>query len=251
LRGCRPGVALLATSREPIRIDGEHIFRVAPLDVPANGSSFCAIVTSDAVQLFAERVRSLEPAFQIDDANSEHVSAICRRLDGIPLAIELAAARVPLMSLRDISQRLRDRFGLLTTGPRTAATRQQTLRALVDWSYQLLDPREQLALCRLSVFAGGCTIEAAEAVLRHGDIDASEVPSLLVALSEKSLLVSDPLPELTRYTMLETIRDFAAHRGDALTFVNAVRCRRSGNGCRALPIRSRRRLDAPARSALQ
>ena len=152
-----------------------------------------------------------QPDFRVDDTNAALVSAICRQLDGIPLAIELAAARVPSLSLVDIAQRLSERFRLLTRGPRTALPRQQTLRALIDWSYDLLDDAERLALCRLSTFVGGCTIEAAEAVVADGDrIETFDVLDLVATLADKSLLASEPTPHATRYTMLETVRQYAA-----------------------------------------
>jgi predicted ATPase/class 3 adenylate cyclase len=205
-----PEVALLATSREPLRIAGEQLYRVASLDTPADGSPVDVIVSADAVQLFTERARSQQPDFGVDDTNAPLVGAICRQLDGIPLAIELAAARLPSLSLVDIAQRLHERFRLLTTGTRTALPRQQTLRALIDWSYDLLDDNEQLALCRLSVFAGGCTIDAAEAVVGDGDrIERVDVLDLVSALTDKSLLGNEPAPHGTRYTMLETVRQYA------------------------------------------
>lgn len=214
-----PTVALLATSREPLRIAGEQRYRVASLGMPPDGSSVDVILAADAVQLFGERARSQQPDFRLDDANAPLVSAICRQLDGIPLAIELAAARVPSLSLVDISQRLSQRFRLLTTGSRTALPRQQTLRALIDWSYDLLDEAERLALCRLSALVGGCTIDAAEAVVADGDrIETRDVLDLVSMLTDKSLLGNEPTPQGTRYTMLETVRQYAAEhlgaRGD-------------------------------------
>ena len=190
-----PKVALVATSREPLRVAGEQLYRVASLGTPPDGSPVDVIVSADAVQLFAERARSQQPDFRVDDTNAALVSAICRQLDGIPLAIELAAARLPSLSLVDIAQRLSERFRLLTTGARTALPRQQTLRALIDWSYDLLDEAERLALCRLSTFVGGCSIDAAEAVVADGDrIESFDVLDLVSALTDKSLLGSEPTP---------------------------------------------------------
>jgi predicted ATPase/class 3 adenylate cyclase len=206
-----PTVALVATSREPLRVAGEQRYRVASLGTPPDGSPVEVILSADAVQLFAERARSQQPDFRIDDTNATIVSAICRQLDGIPLAIELAAARLPSLSLVEIAQRLRERFRLLTTGARTARPRQQTLRALIDWSYDLLDDTERLALCRLSTFVGGCTLDAAEAVVPDGDrIETVEVLDLVSTLVDKSLLGSDSTPQVTRYAMLETVRQYAA-----------------------------------------
>ncbi|MDQ1511076.1 MAG: hypothetical protein QOG50_2920 [Actinomycetota bacterium] len=206
-----PLVALVATSREPLRIAGEQLYRVASLETPPDGSPVDVIVSADAVQLFTERARLQDPDFRVDDTNAPIVSAICRQLDGIPLAIELAAARLASLSLVEIEQRLRERFRLLTTGTRTALPRQQTLRALIDWSYDLLDDTERLALCRLAVFAGGCTIDAAEAVVADEDrIRSVDVLDLVSTLSDKSLLASEPTPLGTRYAMLETVREYAA-----------------------------------------
>jgi predicted ATPase/class 3 adenylate cyclase len=205
-----PKVALVATSREPLRVTGEQRYRVASLGTPPDGSPVDVIVSADAVQLFAERARSQQSDFRVDEANAALVSAICRQLDGIPLAIELAAARLPSLSLVEVAQRLRERFRLLTTGTRTALPRQQTLRALIDWSYDLLDATEQRALCRLSTFVGGCTIDAAEAVVADGRrIQSLDVLDLVSALTDKSLLGSEPTPLGTRYTMLETVRQYA------------------------------------------
>lgn len=210
-----PEVALIATSREQLRIAGEQLYRVASLDTPPDGSPADVVVATDAVQLFTERARSQQPDFRVDDTNASLVSEICRQLDGIPLAIELAAARLSSLSLVDIEQRLRQRFRLLTTGTRTALPRQQTLRALIDWSYDLLDDAEQLTLCRLSVFVGGCTIDAAEAVVADGErIEGVDVFDLVIALTDKSLLGSEPAPHGTRYTMLETVRHYAAEHLD-------------------------------------
>ena len=211
-----PKIALVATSREPLRVAGEQQYRVASLGTPPDGSPVDVILSADAVQLFAERARAQQPDFRVDDTNAALVSAICRQLDGIPLAIELAAARLPSLSLVDIEQRLGERFRLLTRGPRTALPRQQTLRALIDWSYDLLNEAERLALCRLSTFVGGCTIDAAEAVVADGDrIETLDVLDLVSALADKSLLGSEPTPDGTRYTMLETVRQYAAEHLDA------------------------------------
>jgi predicted ATPase len=163
------------------------------------------------VRLFAERAQVVLPSFHVTDANVAAVAQICIRLDGIPLAIELAAARVPLLRVDQIARRLDDRFRLLTGGSRTAVPRQQTLRTLIDWSYDLLSASEQRMLQRLSVFAGGWSLDAAEAV--EGDGDKGDVLNLLTALVEKSLVHVERVPRHeTRYRMLETIREYALER---------------------------------------
>jgi predicted ATPase/class 3 adenylate cyclase len=208
-----PTVALVATSREPLRVAGEQLYRVASLGTPPEGSPVDTIVSADAVRLFAERARSQQPDFRVDETNAAPVSAICRQLDGIPLAIELAAARLPSLSLVDIAERLRERFRLLTTGPRTVLPRQQTLRALIDWSYDLLNDDERLALCRLATFVGGCAVDAAEAVVADGDrMECIDVLDVVSALTDKSLLGSEPNLHGTRYIMLETVRQYAMER---------------------------------------
>ena len=170
LRRC-PGVVVLVTSREPLRLAGEHVYRVPSLAVPPGGPPRPPgdLLAADAVQLFAERGSQVRADFAVDGSNAEAVASICRRLDGIPLAIELAAARLSAMSPLDVDRRLDQRFQLLTGGSRTALPRHQTLRAMIDWSYDLLNPGEQLVLDRLSVFAGGWTLAAAEAVTAAGD----------------------------------------------------------------------------------
>ena len=164
MRSC-PRACLLVTSREPLGVSGEHVFRVPSLAVPpADLAAPGRLAAFESVQLFAERAAMYRQGFALDDANAAAVAAVCVRLDGIPLALELAAARLGSLSVSEISSRLDQRFRLLTGGSRTALPRHQTLRALIDWSYDLLNPEEQMVLDRLSVFAGGWTLEAAEAV---------------------------------------------------------------------------------------
>ncbi|WP_327703585.1 AfsR/SARP family transcriptional regulator [Streptomyces decoyicus] len=195
LRHC-PGLTVVATSREPLGVPGEVVRPLEPLP-PA-----------PAHQLFAERAAAVRPDFRaVDDPAA--VDEICRRLDGLPLAIELAAARLRLLSPRQIADRLDDRFRLLTSGSRTALPRQQTLRAVVDWSWELLDEPERALLRRLSVFAGGCTLAAAEAVCGER---AEEVLDRLGALVDKSLLIVDHRGAEPRYRMLETIHAYARER---------------------------------------
>jgi predicted ATPase/class 3 adenylate cyclase len=210
LRRC-PGVHLIATSREPLGIGGEVIYRVPSMSLPGPEESGSP-VGSDAVALFAERAKAQGTGLAVDEATAALVVSVCRRLDGMPLAIELGAARLRSMSLRDLAGRLDDRFKLLTGGSRTAVARQQTLRATVSWSYGLLTGSEQVLLARLSVFAGGFDLEAAEAVCGLGGVAAGDVADLLGSLVDKSLVLAEPAGDALRYRLLETIRQFAAER---------------------------------------
>jgi predicted ATPase/class 3 adenylate cyclase len=212
VRRC-PRVHLLATSREPLGIGGEIIYRVPPLSLPRPGDTgLPAAGSSDAVALFLERARAQGARLVVDEVTAPLVVSICRRLDGLPLAIELAAARLRSLSLSALADRLDQRFGLLTGGSRTAAARQQTLQATVEWSYSLLNRAEQLLLGRLAVFADSFDLDAAEAVCGFGGIGASDVVGLLGSLVDKSLVVADPAGPGLRYRLLETIRQFAASR---------------------------------------
>jgi predicted ATPase/DNA-binding CsgD family transcriptional regulator len=212
IRSC-PGVCLLVTSREPLDIIGEHIYRVPGLSVPpADLAAPDRLAAFESVQLFAEHAALQRRGFTVDDASAAAVAAICVRLDGIPLALELAAARLGSLSVSEINARLDQRFRLLTTGNRAARPRHQTLRALIDWSYDLLTPHERIVFERLSVFAGGWDLDAAEAVTSGGDVDESRVLDLLAALVGKSLVQAEVMHESTRYRLLETIRHYAAER---------------------------------------
>ena len=212
VRRC-PRVHLLATSREPLGIGGETIYRVPSLSLPGPGEAPApAPGSSDAVALFADRARANGVALSVDEQAGPLVVSVCRRLDGMPLAIELAAARLRSMSLAELAGRLDQRFRLLTGGSRTALERQQTLRATVGWSYSLLTGAEQVLLGRLSVFAGGFGLDAAEAVCGSGDLDVLDVAGLLGSLVDKSLVVAEQAGGTLRYRLLETIRLFAAER---------------------------------------
>ena len=212
LRRC-PRVHLIATSREPLDIAGETIYRVPPLSLPGRGDGdLPSPGSSDAIGLFIERAKEQGVSLSVDEETGPLVVSICVRLDGMPLAIELAAARLRSLSLASLRDRLDQRFRLLTRGSRTALKRQQTLRATVDWSYSLLDGAEQLLLRRLSVFPESFDLEAAEAVCGIGDIEAFEVTDLLGSLVDKSLVVAEPTGGAFRYRLLETIRQFAAER---------------------------------------
>jgi predicted ATPase/class 3 adenylate cyclase len=211
LRRC-PRVHLVATSREPLGISGESIYRVPSLSLSGSGEGPFAAASSDAVALLAERAKEHGIGLSLDGQNGPLAVAICRRLDGMPLAIELAAARLRSLSLRALHDRLDQRFGLLTGGSRTALARQQTLRATVDWSYSLLNGTEQVLLRRLSVFPESFDLDAAEGVCGFGDMSAFEVIDLLGSLVDKSLVVAEPAGGALRYRLLETIRQFAAER---------------------------------------
>jgi predicted ATPase/class 3 adenylate cyclase/tetratricopeptide (TPR) repeat protein len=212
VRRC-PRVHLLATSREPLGIGGETIYRVPSLSLPGPGEAgLPASGSSDAVALLLERARAQGVALAVDEQAGPLMMSVCRRLDGMPLAIELAAARLRSMSLAELHDRLDQRFRLLTGGSRTALERQQTLRATVGWSYSLLSGAERVLLGRLSVFAGGFGLDAAEGVCGSGGLDAREIAGLLGSLVDKSVVVAEPAGGTLRYRLLETIRLFAAER---------------------------------------
>jgi non-specific serine/threonine protein kinase len=212
MRSC-PRAWLLVTSREPLGISGEHLFRVPSLAVPpADLAAPDQLAAFESVQLFTARASMHRQGFALNAANATAVAAVCVRLDGIPLALELAAARLGSLSASEISSRLDQRFRLLTGGSRTALPRHQTLRALIDWSYDLLTPEEQLMLGQLSVFAGGWTLEAAEAVASAADTAPWQVLDRLAALVGKSLVQAEELHGCTRYRLLETVRHYAAER---------------------------------------
>ena len=212
VRRC-PRVHLLATSREPLGVGGEAIYRVPSLSLPGPDDTGPAAAGScDAVALFADRARANGVALSVGEQAGPVVVSVCRRLDGMPLAIELAAARLRSMSLAELHDRLDQRFRLLTGGSRTALERQQTLGATVGWSYSLLTGAERLLLGRLSVFAGGFDLGAAEAVCGSGRLDVLDVADLLGSLVDKSLVVAERARDGLRYRLLETIRLFAAER---------------------------------------
>jgi predicted ATPase/DNA-binding XRE family transcriptional regulator len=215
LRHC-PKLRLIATSREPLSIAGETVYRVPSLSLPsADDDSVAAAESSDAVRLLADRASAQGIILPLNAETVPLMASVCRRLDGMPLAIELAAARLRSMSLSELSGRLDQRFKLLTGGSRTALPRQQTLQAAISWSYSLLTAAEQALLQRLSVFAGPFDLRAAEAVGGFGEIDAGDVTSPLGSLVDKSLVVADTDAEIARYRLLETIRLFAAEVADA------------------------------------
>ena len=213
LAGCR-GIRVVATSREPLRVRGETVWRVPPLELPAALEQLSPqeMLGHEAVRLFTDRAAAVRPGFALTAENAQSVARLCRMLDGIPLAIELAAARIRALSVDQVADRLGDRFQLLASGDRTAPMRQQTLRAAVDWSYELLTGPEQALLRRLSVFSG-CNLEMAEQVCADKQIRADDVLDLLAALIDKSLVSLDgELAGDTRYRLLDTIGEYAADR---------------------------------------
>jgi predicted ATPase len=209
-RNC-PRVSLVATSREPLGVDGERIYRVRSLSLPGQDVTVADdLEGSDAVELFLARARAHDSSFEIDNVVAPLVASVCRRLDGIPLAIELAASRLSSMSLDDLHERLDQRFRLLTGGSRNALPRQQTLVATVAWSYDLLSDAEREMLRRLSVFVGGFDLKAAEAVCVDGGLESYDVADLLSSLVNKSLVTAERSSSSLRYRLLETIRQYAA-----------------------------------------
>ncbi len=212
LRGS-PGVSLLVTSREPLRVEGEYMYRVPPLAMPPEGTDMDEdVFRYDAVRLFLTRARAAEPRFTPDAPIAPAVAAISRRLDGIPLAIELAAACVPSFGVEGIAARLDDRFTLLTSGNRTALPRHQTLRATLDWSCELLSEHERVVLRRLAVFAGTFALEAASAVAGSGDLSAGDVEHALAGLVTRSLVSANVSGAVPSYRLLETTRAYALER---------------------------------------
>jgi len=205
LLGACPGLTLLTTSREPIGVAGEVTWRVPSLSL-----------ADEAVELFSDRARRVRPDFRLADHNAAAVTEICRRLDGLPLAIELAAARVRALALAEILDGLRDRFRLLTGGARTAVRRQQTLRAAVDWSHALLTEPERILFRRLAVFMGGFDLDAAQAVAGGDEVQRHKVLDELTLLVDKSLVVAENAGGSTRYRLLETVRQYAQeHLGES------------------------------------
>jgi predicted ATPase/class 3 adenylate cyclase len=221
-RAC-PAVRVLATSREGLNVAGEHLLVVSSLEVPDAGADLDAVGHCEAVRLFVDRAQAVIAGFVLDAGNAGAVAQVCRRLDGIALAIELAAARVTTLTPGELARRLDQRFRLLAGGRRTAVERHQTLRAAIDWSYELLEVPEQRLLERVGVFAGGFTLEAAEQVASGAGIEADDVLELLAALVGRSLLVADVDAAKTRYTLLETIRQYAQERLDTTGDADRVR----------------------------
>ncbi len=213
LRAC-PDVKILASSREPLGLAGEVVFRVPPLSLPdpRRLPAFERFTDYEAIRLFVDRAAAVKRDFTLTDANAAAVAQTCQRLDGIPLAIELAAARVRTLSVHEITTHLDERFRLVAGGSRTALPRHQTLRGLIDWSYGLLSEAERALLRRLSVFVGGWTLGAAEAVCADDGVDRYDVVDLLGRLMDKSLILMDDQGSNTRYRQLETIRQYGLEK---------------------------------------
>jgi predicted ATPase/DNA-binding CsgD family transcriptional regulator len=239
LLGACANVKVLATSREPIGVAGEVIWRVPSLSL-----------NDDAVELFTNRARLVRPAFSLTTTNRATVTEICSRLDGMPLAIELAAARIRALSPNEILDGLQDRFRLLTGGARSTVPRQQTLRASVDWSHELLTQPERILFRRLAVFSGGFDLEAAEAVAASpsggGDLERDEILDLLTLLVDKSLVITEDSETRTRYRLLETMRQYAFEKLGESDEAEALRTRH--RDYYALVASA---VDAPARTGLQ
>jgi predicted ATPase/class 3 adenylate cyclase len=209
-----PALKILASSREALGVKGELAWRVPSLSLPdpKKISELDQLTQYEAVRLFIDRASVANPRFEVTKVNAPIVAQICYRLDGIPLALELAAARVKVLSVNQISARLDDRFHLLTGGARTALPRQQTLRALIDWSYNLLSEKEKVLFQRLAVFVGGWMLEAAEIICAGGILEPYEILDLLTNLEEKSLIIPDEVAGAVRYRRLETIRQYAREK---------------------------------------
>jgi predicted ATPase/DNA-binding CsgD family transcriptional regulator len=224
-----PTLRVLATSREPLQIAGERQYRVTPLALPESAPrpGVDALTHSPAVQLFVDRAQAVAPAFRITPENASLVAAICTRLDGIPLALELAAARVRVLSLEQILARLDGSFLLLVGGSRVAPTRQQTLRAALDWSDALLTEPERTLFQRLAVFAGEYALEAAEAVCGDDDLPAADVLEVLTRLVDKSLVMVEAAGEEAWYRLLEPVRQYALHHLTARGEAEATRARQA------------------------
>jgi len=205
-------LVILATSREGLGIEGERLVPVPPFAAPDADADLETITDAEAVRLFADRAAAVKPGFMVTAGNAAAVAAVVRRLDGVALAIELAAARVPAMTPAELARRLDRRFAVLAGGRRGAAQRHQTLRAAIDWSFELLTEREQRLLGRLAVFAGGCTLQAVETVCSGDGIDPGAVFELLASLVARSLVVAEESGPQSRYRLLETIREYGEDR---------------------------------------
>jgi predicted ATPase/class 3 adenylate cyclase len=207
-----PGVHVLSSSRELLHVPGEQAYPILPLPLPARNDGFDGIASSAAVRLFVDRVKSQRPGFELNEREAPAIAELVSRLEGIPLALELAAARVRSLSVAEINARLSDRYRILTGGSRMLQQRQQTMRALVDWSYDLLTEDERLVFSRLAVFCGGFDLAAASAVCGADPVFPQDVLDLLDSLVEKSLIMTEHRSEQVRYRLLETIRDYARER---------------------------------------
>jgi non-specific serine/threonine protein kinase len=221
-----PQLRILATSREPLTLVGEQRFSVLPLSVPPVGLQLDQVRQADAIQLFVERARVIIPKFELTRDNVTSIIQICRQLDGIPLAIELAAARLNVLTVEQIAARLHDRFNLFVTASHLTLTQHQTLYAAVEWSDRLLSPPEQAMLRRMSVFAAGCSLETAEAVCSEDGSEHSQVLTILSSLVDKSLVIADTTQSSeARYHLLEIIRQYAREKLNAAGEWDAIHTR--------------------------
>jgi predicted ATPase/DNA-binding SARP family transcriptional activator len=229
-----PGLSILATSRETLRVAGEFVLLVPSLSLPPTGpASRARLQGSEAVRLFVSCAATALPGFELTEANAAAVAQLCRRLDGVALALELAAARVRALRVEQIAARLDDAFHLLTGGSRTALPRQQTLRATMDWSHALLSDAERACFRRLAVFAGGWTLEAAEGVCAGEGVETSDVLDLLTEIGNKSLVIIDRVPgQEARYRLLETIRQYTWEKLQEASELEASRTRHLNTYCR-------------------
>lgn len=209
-----PDLKIISTSREPFNIQGETIYRIPPLSMPAKikNETFESLSGYESVRLFLERANSINSNFKLTEENIYIVAELCKKLDGIPLAIELASKRVNVLPVEEIFKRLDDRFKLLTGGNSTALPRQKTLKALIDWSYDMLSPNEQILLQRLSIFMGGWTLEAAEEICSDDSIDQYEILDLMNSLYDKSLIMFNEVNGKGRYGILESIKYYALEK---------------------------------------
>jgi predicted ATPase/DNA-binding winged helix-turn-helix (wHTH) protein len=232
LRGA-PGVHILATSREPLGSEGEWVHRLQPLDIPPSSAMLTAAeaLAYSAIELFAERAMTSLDSFELSDADAPIVAHLCRRLDGIPLAIELAAARVDLFGIRELATRLEDCLQLLTKGRRTALPRHRTLRATLDWSYGLLSGAERVILRRIAVFPGGFDLASACAVAADGDVSVADMLEGISSLGAKSLITADVTGEHVLFRMLDTTRTYALEKLEACNETARIRRRHAELCC--------------------
>jgi predicted ATPase/DNA-binding winged helix-turn-helix (wHTH) protein len=241
-----PAAHVMATSREPLRAVDECIYRVPPLAVPAEGTEDIDFQRYGAVQLFVARVRATEPHFAPAQPIAPAIAAICRRLDGIALAIELAAARAAALGVEVVATHLDDRFRLLTGGHRTAHLRHQTLRATLDWSYELLSEAERVVLRHLSIFAGSFTLEAAAAIAASAELAALDVINAVANLVAKSLVVANVGDTVVRYRLLETTRAYGLEKLTEGSELENI-ARRHAEHCRDLLERAETELETKSR----
>ena len=226
-----PGVHIIATSREPLNIGGEHVYRIPSLSLRG------------AVALFVERACAADANFRPDGDNAALIAEVCRRLDGLPLAVELAAARARTMSIAELARRIEDRLSVLAGSDRLAPPRHRTMRGVVDWSYDLLDAQEKALFRRLGIFPVAFTLESVAAVCAGDDIAATGAFTLLSSLIDKSLVAVDLAGETTRYRLLETTRQYALEKLDEQRRTRPRRraarrrVRRTGGGTRAQVVR--------------